>query len=387
MQYRAVPQPVVAHHQMKSILFIEDDPVLGPLYEFHLKNAGYDVTRAVDGEAGLTALQSRKPDLIVLDIVLPKISGVELLQMIRTSPGVEEIPVIVFTNTFKQDLMKEVERIGATRILTKSRYVPRDVIGIIGEVLKGTSTEPAEEGAIDEDEQHVRSQVQTLLGQCRVQAAAITHETGNDFRLPKMRALRTAVRQLTGCASALDLKTQAYFCEAFDALLAELTEQPERITVSSLRTIAQAVDFLFEFLASPKDEQQSDAHAFAVLIVDDDAISRRALQAALQRIQQKGTECATAADALDQAGKTDFDLIFLDVDMPEQTGDALCADIRKCGKNSTTPVIFVTGHTDLQTRAKSTLSGGTDFIGKPFHFMELALKSLLHVLRRKAKQP
>ncbi|HAV64032.1 MAG TPA: hypothetical protein DCY13_16905 [Verrucomicrobiales bacterium] len=372
---------------MKNILFIEDDPILGPLYESQLKNAGYAVNRATDGEAGLSALQSARPDLIMLDIVLPKISGVELLQMFRTTPEVQDIPVIVFTNSFKQEVIQQVERIGARRILTKSKFVPRDVLQIIDEVLNGNAggATPQETAkAASEAEHHtLEMQLNALLSQCRKTMAEVSHETGNDFRVPRLRSLRTAVRQLTGCAAALDLKTHAYFSEALEALLADLTEQPDRITASSLRTISQSVDFLFEQFDPARAYSAGAETEFSVLIVDDDAISRRAIQASLGRIKQAGTECGTVWKAIDQAKSQGFDLIFLDVDMPEVKGDELCSTIRKTSGNAKTPVIFVTSHTDLQTRAKSTLSGGTDFIGKPFHFMELAVKSLLHVLRRR----
>jgi CheY-like chemotaxis protein len=125
--------------------------------------------------------------------------------------------------------------------------------------------------------------------------------------------------------------------------------------------------------------------SFRVLVVDDDAISRRAVQVALSRIKQSAAESGRAGEALELCVQRGFDLVFVDVEMPEINGYDLCAQLRKLDTNRHTPVIFVTSHTDLQTRAQSTLSGGNDFIGKPFHFMELAVKTLLHLLRSKLK--
>lgn len=76
-----------------------------------------------------------------------------------------------------------------------------------------------------------------------------------------------------------------------------------------------------------------------------------------------------------------FDLIFLDVDMPGMNGFELCAKLRQLPAHKHTPVVFVTVLADFESHAKSTMSGGTDFIAKPFLFMEVAVKALVYVLR------
>ena len=372
---------------MKRILFIEDDPILGPVYETQLKAAGYAVTRATDGEAGLSALQVNLPDLIVLDIVIPRISGIELLQIIRTTPRTSGIPVVVFTNSFETDVLEKVRQIGATRLLSKSHFVPREVVAVIGELLTGAAGSGSGDGAPTAagDAEAFRQRVATALAPCRALLVRIAHETSGDARLPKLRSLRASVRQLTSLTSAADLRGQAYFCEALEAFLGELCEQPGRTTDSGLRTLTQAVDFLFEKVDPSQGATLPDNLAFRVLVVDDDPISRRAVQVALGRIKQQAVECGSAKEAIAVCADGKLDLIFLDVDMGEITGFELCSQIRKSESNRTTPVIFVTGHTDFQSRAQSSLSGGDDFIGKPFHFMELAVKTLLHLLRAKSK--
>ena len=80
-----------------------------------------------------------------------------------------------------------------------------------------------------------------------------------------------------------------------------------------------------------------------------------------------------------------YDLVFLDIDMPEINGHELCSKLRSLPRHRSTPVVFVTSNTDLKNRANSTISGGNDFIGKPFHFLELAVKSLGYVLRAKVQ--
>jgi PleD family two-component response regulator len=85
--------------------------------------------------------------------------------------------------------------------------------------------------------------------------------------------------------------------------------------------------------------------------------------------------------ALDALEEKPFDLIFLDVDMPNMNGYELCSRIRALPDYKKTPVVFVTSLNDFESRANSSASGGNDFIAKPFMFIELAVKALIHVFR------
>lgn len=376
---------------MKKILFIEDDPILGPVYRAQLKSAGFEVVWVTDGEAGLNALQISRPDLIVLDIQLPRISGLELLQIIRSSPGVDRLPVIVFTNSFQEDVLAKVRKAGVERILSKSQVIPREVVAIIKEFLFGAEEDQASGATGNESPENkaftaaLQRQLGDLLASCRRMVTEVNRDSVPETRVAKIRMLRNTVRQLISVAAAANLRAQAYFCEALDALLVELCDQPDRLTVSSLRTVTQSVDFLFEKFDRSRRFVLPGNLAFRVLIVDDDPISRRAVQVALSRIKLQATECGSAQEALDYCSRGGFDVIFLDVNMPDVNGYDLCSRLRKLEPNQATPVIFVTSQTDLQSRAQSTLSGGNDFITKPFHFMELAVKTLLHLLRSKMK--
>jgi len=75
------------------------------------------------------------------------------------------------------------------------------------------------------------------------------------------------------------------------------------------------------------------------------------------------------------------------VDMPGMNGYELCTKLRALARHQTTPVVFVTGLNDFEARASSLMSGGNDFIAKPFHFMELAVKAIIHILRGKIGAP
>jgi DNA-binding response OmpR family regulator len=118
-----------------------------------------------------------------------------------------------------------------------------------------------------------------------------------------------------------------------------------------------------------------------VLVVDDEAISRRAVTYALERAKLKPVAVDNSEAAHKLLIESKFDLVFLDVDMPGMNGFELCSKLRMLPSHKTTPVVFVTSLNDLESRANSTMSGGNDFIAKPFLFLELAVKAMVHLLR------
>jgi DNA-binding response OmpR family regulator len=85
--------------------------------------------------------------------------------------------------------------------------------------------------------------------------------------------------------------------------------------------------------------------------------------------------------ALDLLSKHTYDLVVLDVEMPEVNGYELCSKLRGFAANKRTPVVFVTALNSFESRANSSVSGGNDFIGKPFLFIELGVKALVHIWR------
>ena len=137
---------------------------------------------------------------------------------------------------------------------------------------------------------------------------------------------------------------------------------------------------LFEHATRTGAQKSSHSN---ILVVDDEPIARKAVSQALDRAELRSVGVDDAATALKLLSENSYDLVFLDVDMPQINGHELCSKLRALPRHRNTPVVFVTSNTDLKNRANSTISGGNDFIGKPFHFLELAVKSLVYVLRGK----
>lgn len=120
------------------ILLIEDDPMLTELYQTKLEMEGYQVTVATDGEQGVAQAKEVLPQLILLDIMLPKLNGFEVLKKIKKMKETSSIPVIVLTNLGgeKADTDKKLAlSLGAQEFLVKTFHLPDDIVGKIRSVL------------------------------------------------------------------------------------------------------------------------------------------------------------------------------------------------------------------------------------------------------------
>src|SRR5439155_10287407 len=200
-------------------------------------------------------------------------------------------------------------------------------------------------------------------------------------RPPPLLELYRRVHALTGSAGIAGLHNIAQMAAALEVLLKELYAKPKNINASTLRTVAHSIDFIGELFNRGAEPDSLAAKEVSILVVDDEILSRRAITYALEKANLKSCSVEEPQVALNSATETTYDLIFLDVQMPGMDGFELCTKIRSMPTNKTTPVIFVTSLTDFKSRARSSLSGGTDLIAKPFMFIELSVKALTYVLR------
>lgn len=120
---------------MKKILIIEDDPFLSEMYAIKLSQDNFQVEIAVDGKEGLKKIQSYKPDLILLDIVLPKMDGFEILKKLKQDPKLKKIPVILLTNLGQKNEVEKGLALGADEYIIKAHFTPTAVVAKVKEIL------------------------------------------------------------------------------------------------------------------------------------------------------------------------------------------------------------------------------------------------------------
>ncbi len=393
---------------MKKILLIEDDPIVANVYRNKLAVEGYQTETAPDGETGLRLLRTLKPQMVILDLMLPGISGVEVIREIRQNEEFAKLPTVVFSNTYLTNLIQEAWRAGANKCLSKSSCNPRDIIEIVRGLIGGadesnpssaTHTNGHHRNGLSKDAPPNDSEFQaelrtsvinhlpSSLFTLRTALQAMVKAENDIARLKEIYELYRLLHALSGNAAVAGLVQIAHMASALEALLKELYEKPKHINNSSIRTVASAVDFmglLFEKTTLPEKQEIPFAK---ILVVDDEAISRRAIVYALEKARLKSVNIEDSTQALHILQENDFDLIFLDVDMPGISGFELCTKLRQFPHHKKTPVIFVTGLNDFDSRTSSTMAGGNDFIAKPFMFIELTVKALICIMRKKLLTP
>jgi DNA-binding response OmpR family regulator len=121
---------------MKKILIIEDDKFLRELIARKLEKEGYEVLEAVDGEEGFKKVHDEKPDLVLLDLILPGIDGFEVLSKIKDDVSLSQIPVIVLSNLGQKEDVDKGLGLGAIDYLIKAHFTPVEIVEKVRNALK-----------------------------------------------------------------------------------------------------------------------------------------------------------------------------------------------------------------------------------------------------------
>ncbi|KKR44333.1 MAG: Response regulator [Candidatus Moranbacteria bacterium GW2011_GWC1_45_18] len=124
-------------HQMnkKKIIIVEDDNFVAEVYSTKLLEMGHEVRIAQNGEEGLKMVGEEKPDLILLDIIMPVMGGIEMLSALREKEDWKQIPVILLTNVGEKESVQKVRSLGVQDYLIKSHFTPAEVIEKIENIL------------------------------------------------------------------------------------------------------------------------------------------------------------------------------------------------------------------------------------------------------------
>jgi DNA-binding response OmpR family regulator len=392
---------------MKKILIIEDNQIVANVYRNKLAVEGYQAEIALDGETGLKMMRTFQPDIMILDLMLPKMSGVDVIKEVRGEADFAKLPIIVFSNTYLTNLIQEAWKAGANKCLSKASCSPKEVLDIVrstvgdsGMMLKPrppvenlaeTKAAAGKLSASGAQDSVFQAELRTAfidslpatLATLRVGLQTLVKADNEMTQLKQIYELYRRLHALTGNAGIAGLTQISKMSDAVEALLKELYEKPKGINSSTLRTVAAGVDFLGFLFGSAIAPEKQEISPSEILVVDDEPISRRAIVYALEKAHLQSISVEDPNAALKLLEEKKFDLVFLDVDMPGMTGHELCAKLRNLPHHKKTPVVFVTALSDFDNRTNSMMAGGNDFIAKPFLFIELTVKALIHVLRSK----
>ncbi len=366
----------------KTVLIVTNDPVFIPIFHEGFSNVGCKVEVVSNGESAMQKLAEDSIELVLLDLCQPEIKAIEVLKNVRA--GFETLPIVAISNPYLTNLTRTALEAGATKCLAKDESV--SVFELVRELL-------AEHSSVNREPQFNReldgtylSQAPDTLARLRAVQQNFARAAEEDLQQTELSGMHRLVHSL-GAGGLLGFRKISQMTTAFEALLIELHAKPRKITPSVVRTLAQAGDALALLFDRAATAQTEAAIARKILVVDDEIISREAICSALAKADLVAVSLDDSFAAQDALTKEHFDLVFLDVEMPGQNGFELCVKIREMPANRTTPVVFVTSHSDFASRAQSALSGGNDFIAKPFLSVELVVKTLTRLFKESPPAP
>jgi len=202
--------PIFLNKMKKNILIVEDEPDAVELLELHLKNAGYDVTVAEDGDEALRKIHKSIPDLVILDLMIPEINGLEVCKVIRKDPATESIPVVMCTAKASEiDKVLGLE-LGADDYITKP-FSPRELVLRVKNLLKrNNKTQQPEKNKIRIGNITVdKSSHDVLVGDSIIDLTATEYKLLMLFldRIGRVQSREVLLRDVWGYQSDIDTRT------------------------------------------------------------------------------------------------------------------------------------------------------------------------------------
>jgi CheY-like chemotaxis protein len=400
-----------------KIMFVEDDAVVARIYIQKLTDSGFQVGYAEDGVEALKKMPGFKPDLVVLDLVMPRMTGPDVLRFMRQNPELKSTRVIVFSNSFLANQVEQVAVMGVDLALVKSVVTPAILVDEINKVLgimpadvtapapvaapasessgpqpPAATGKPAPAAGKPEPSKETDTAFLTRIDQQFLQRTPIAFNdlrglsrefvdaTEPEAQVDRLTALRKKLGFIVQISAMAGYQRTAELASALDALLYELASQPALIGDSTRQTIASIVAQLTRAFDGSATAPVPDRRQAAILVVDPDAESGRVVAEALAWAQIPATTVANPAEALKLLEQTRYHAVLLDLNAPEM-GTTLRQQTRRLPQNNQTPVVYVTSQEDYPARAESILSAGDDLIAKPISAAELCVKIIGHLQR------
>ncbi len=120
---------------MAKIAIVEDDQAISQMYRIKFEAEGYQVETAENGKLGLEMVETLKPDMVLLDLMMPEMNGDEMLAKLRATPWGKNMKVIILTNVGEQEIPPEVKQLGVTDVILKADMTPRQVAELVKKQL------------------------------------------------------------------------------------------------------------------------------------------------------------------------------------------------------------------------------------------------------------
>lgn len=406
----------------RKIFFVEDDKDIVEIYKEALQQQGFAVESAEDGLRAIKMVKALQPDVIVLDLLMPKLNGVDVVKFVRSHAETAKIPIVIFSNAFMSDLVQRAADAGANIGLLKSSCTPNKLIGVINNVLAGDEFDtkhmsllaaplrdkreaanafpsppptdnPNPAGSLfDIPQERTRgvatemrhaftiTEARTIAEMRALWQGVLMHEGATAQRLA-MTEIWTKLRSVNASAAAAGCVYIARFTGAVDALLRDLTSNPESITYARMLTVAEGIDFVKYLFNATGGVNFGSPTPKSVLLVDPDIELAFTLERAFANFNLRLTQSTDSATASMQLDLETFDLMVIEADLPDMSGFNFCLQTRSLPAHAKTPAIFITSKFDVDSRPHAVLCGGKEILGKPLLASEVIVKAMMQIMR------
>jgi DNA-binding response OmpR family regulator len=362
---------------MKRLLLVVDDAISSGFYREAIESAGFAVDVVTGIEEAAAAAAANPPELVMVDLFLKQPPAPDTIIALRRTPGLEQVPLLVLP-TLPKSLAKSAIKAGALKVIDRNAGLRAAVIDeSLGALGTPSFTPPGFSGSKECGEKVIaaakdaitamRMGVRDFVGNST--AAGTFYPT---LRLAHFLSVQSCYAQLKGIWQ---------FAGAVESFIYDLFKMPEQANPSALRTLTEAIDLLAVLCTPENYLRLGDPSKAKILTVDDDPMIGEQITIALERGSLKTHWAMDMAGALSSLREAQYDMIFLDIGLGGSSGFDLCKEIRDHPQYEHTPIVFVTGMTTFQNRVQSSLSGGNDFIGKPFNLFELPVKAMIWILK------
>ncbi|HUG12990.1 MAG TPA: response regulator [Opitutaceae bacterium] len=246
---------------MKRILVIDDDQFVLKVYQSKFEAEGLHAEVAADPISALTQVRKSVPDLILLDLMLPGMNGVDLLKQIRTIPGAEGVPVLVFTHSYDSALIEQAKTSGADVVLNKNSVSPNRLMEMVRHALaqgrrhalpgaaEATEAKQRDAASAGPEKQFVRgdlrvtmsNQAQAIEGRLREMVQTFTAAPDGTQRMGALAQLNNLLGDIIHDAVDSDLFDITMMGRALSRMIVDLEQHPEEISLGTVRSFGVAV--------------------------------------------------------------------------------------------------------------------------------------------------
>ena len=384
----------------ESILIVDDDEITSRLYKEFFIKVGFHAEVANDGPSSIAILKRFRPNLVLLDIFLPNMNGVEVLKFIRSRRDTYDVPVIMFSTSSTTRHVDAAWRAGATKCLAKDDFDPFQLLKVVRTIFAeeqarenlrkvsnlDTDGAPLSGGSITlealerENREKFLDESSDQRTELRKWWQAFVNSDQDRSSLPKLYALIRSVQKIAESAHQARLPYLTLVCRTIQVMLSELYKRVHLLNRSTVRTASEAIDLVYVLFETPIQYLARIPPPSLVLIIDEQ-INTRQLWIPFRSANLGVIGHNDFEGAVNLANENQFHLFLVDVNLAQGSRQDLWSQLISSPVHQKTPLVLTMSLEEMEGGSTIALDGGHGLIAKPFIPSEATLKALTCAIR------